>query len=71
MDFQNYPKSNFFRSKFLKIQSYIYLPWGHLRAHTNLGSIGSAVLTVMEHKQTSKVKYIFIIEKIKEMKDDD
>jgi len=33
VDFQNFRKSNFVRSKFLKIQSSINLPWGQTRPH--------------------------------------
>ena len=54
-------------SKFLKIQSYINLPCGH----KNLGPIGSAILTFIGYKQTNRqAKYIFIIEKIKNMKEE-
>ena len=58
-------------SKFLKIQPCINLPWGHVRSNKNLGPIGSAILTFIRYKQTNRqTKYIFIIEKIKIMKEE-
>ena len=41
MDFQNFQKSKFVIGKFLKIRSFINLPWGHARWPTkNLGPTG-------------------------------
>ena len=51
VDFQNLKKSNFVRSKFLKIGLFENFPWGQVRSHKNLGSIGSAVLTFIGYKQ--------------------
>ena len=39
-----FQKSNFVIDKFLKIRSFINLPWGHVMSPQNLGPIGSAVL---------------------------
>ena len=49
-----FQKSNFV--KFLKIWSFINLPWGHVMSPQNLGPIGSAVLKFFldTNEQTDK-----------------
>ena len=37
VDFQNFQKSNFDGGKFLKIWSFINLPWGHVMSHKKFG----------------------------------
>ena len=37
MDFQNFQKSNFDGGKFLKILSFINLPWDHVMSHKKFG----------------------------------
>ena len=37
VDFQNFQTSNFDGGKFLKILSFINLPWGHARFHKKFG----------------------------------
>ena len=60
VDFQNFQKSNFVRSKFLKIRPSITFP-GVTQGPTKvLGPIGSAVLTFIGHKQTDRqAKHIY------------
>jgi len=57
--------------KLLKIQSHVNLPWVHVRSHKNLGPISSAVLTFIGYKLANRqAKYMFIIGKIKDMKEE-
>ena len=53
MDFPKFTKTNFARDKFLKIRSFINLPWGHdsLEAsQIKFGPNGSAVLIFIGYK---------------------
>ena len=52
--FVDLKKYNFDEGKFLKIRSFLNLPWDHARSHKNLGPIGSAVLTSIGYKRTDR-----------------
>jgi len=46
--------ANFVGGKYLKFFIIYKLPWGHMKSHTKLGPIGSAVLAFIGYKQTDK-----------------
>ena len=57
MDFQNFQKSNFDGGKFLKILSFINLPWDHMMSHKKFGPDRFSrfdVYWIQTNKQTNK-----------------
>ena len=60
MDFQNFQKSNFDGGKFLKIRSFINLPWDHMMSHKKFGPDRFRVLTLDTNGQTDRqAKFIY------------
>ena len=63
VDFQNFQKSNFDGGKFLKILSFINLPWDHMMSHKKFGPDRFSrfdVYWIQTDKQTDRqAKFIY------------